>query len=324
MYSGQSAINYLANEIGKDDPNASSHWQKYHSAFKFTGQAFEGLQGFGGNVKPSSGLRLWALQRLQHRFRVMGKQYPVFDSIDAVARQITSQQNRSYDLDVLRQAITVSFLHHKATNKLGPTAMGCVIGDGFASMTALLLASGSAGRVVLINLSKTLLVDLWYLKLWMGATAFESSVDLVTDEASLAQALAKPLKEGSKQVIALQASHHALLRSCPIDFAINIASMQEMDPPITAAYFHDLREVARKRELLFYCCNREMKQLPDGTVTEFLKYPWHTHDHILTDELCPWHKQYYTIRPPFYHSYDGAHQHRLAIFQNNNLTSSHE
>lgn len=144
MHSGQSAISYLAKEIGKDDPNASSHWQKYHSFFRFSGQKFEGLQGFGGNVKPYSGLRLWALRKLQHRFRLMGKQYPLFDSIDTLAAQITSKQNRSYDLDVLRQAITLSFLHQKATNNLGSTAMGCTIGDGFGSMTSLLLASGSA------------------------------------------------------------------------------------------------------------------------------------------------------------------------------------
>ena len=58
--------------------------------------------------------------------------------------------------------------------------MACVIGDGFASMTSLLLATQSAGCVVLINLTKTLLVDLWYLNLWMGIDDFDGRIKLVT------------------------------------------------------------------------------------------------------------------------------------------------
>lgn len=44
MFSGQAAIDYLAAKAVKDDPNASSHWQKYLSEFKFTGREFAGLR----------------------------------------------------------------------------------------------------------------------------------------------------------------------------------------------------------------------------------------------------------------------------------------
>ena len=70
------------------------------------------------------------------------------------------------------------------------------------------------------------------------------------------------------------ASDHQLLQKCPIDVFINIASMQEMDPPVVKAYFDDMRAVAVNRQLLFYCCNRQEKQLPDGTVSRFADYPW--------------------------------------------------
>lgn len=226
---------------------------------------------------------------------------------------MTSRQGRSYDLDVLRQVLTISFLHARAPGKFNETAMCCVIGDGFASMSTLLLASKSAGRVVLVNLTKTLLVDLWYLKLWMGSEKFENCVDLVVDETGLAQALEKPMAraDGVRQVIAVQASDHQLLQQCSIDVVINIASMQEMDPPVVKAYFDDMRAVAHKRDLLFYCCNRQEKKLPDGVVTRFADYPWRVDDQILVDGLCPWHQYYYSTRPPFYRPYDGPHMHRL-------------
>ncbi len=87
--------------------------------------------------------------------------------------------------------------------------------------------------------------------------------------------------------------------------------MQEMDPLVIAAYFDDLRAIAAQREVVFYCCNRKEKTLPDGTVTRFSAYPWTPSDQILVDELCPWHQHYYALRPPFYRPYDGPIQHRL-------------
>ena len=190
--SGQAAIDYLATEVGKDDSNASSYWRKYHSTFRFTGDGFEGLQAFGRSEKPYQGLRLALHRLLQRRFRRMGAEFPQFKVIDRLADEITTQQERAYDADVLRHSLTLAFLKNHVPNALSSQATICVIGDGFSLMTALLLASRSASRVVLINLTKTLLVDLWYLKLWMQEEAFESSVDLVTDEDGLARALAKP------------------------------------------------------------------------------------------------------------------------------------
>ncbi|MES2413928.1 MAG: sugar O-methyltransferase [Pseudomonadota bacterium] len=313
MFSGQAVISHLAEEAIKEDVAASSHWQKFHSEFKFNGQEFAGLQGFGGRSELQKGPRLWLSRILQRRLRRFGQPYPGFSAIDALAHEVTFRQQRAYDLDVLRQAITIAFLQASAPEKFNKNATGCVIGDGFASMSTLLLASGSAGRIVLVNLTKTLLVDLWYLKLWMGDSAFASSVDLVVDEAGLVRALAKPrfIATGAPHIIAVQASDHQLLGKCPLDFVINIVSMQEMNPPVVAAYFEDMRAIARERELLFYCCNREEKDLPDGTVTRFTDYPWLADDKILVDGLCPWNQYYYSTRPPFYRPYDGPVRHRL-------------
>jgi putative sugar O-methyltransferase len=324
IYSGNSSINFLASQVDNLDVAESSHWRKHHQDFKFTGDAFEGLLGFGGRGKRNVILNT-AHRLLQRRFRNQGKYFSSFTQIDRVANQITRKQNRNYDMDVLRQSLTISFLKETLSDELNSKTT-CVIGDGFASMTSLLLGSGTAERVILVNLTKTLLVDLWYLKQSMGEGVFESSVDLVHDEDGLLTALAKPTTDinGIGRVIAIQAEHHNLIRQCPIDLVINVASMQEMDPPVINDYFDDLRELASKRKIYFYCCNREEKILPDGTVTRFYDYPWLETDIIIVDELCPWHQELYNFGLPIYSLYDGPHLHRLTTLSSIKLIDNLE
>jgi hypothetical protein len=280
----------------------------YHSSFRF----FDGgFQGFGGNRKLNSGLLLIFERYLQQRFRKMGGFN--FKQFDQLATEITIKQNRAYDLDVLRQTLSLSFLHRQIPQLMSPSSVACVIGDGFGSMTSLLLASKSVGKVILINLTKTLLVDLWYLKQWMGEKVFDTSVNLVANKDELLNVLEKPSTNFSGTVIAIRAVDHELLRYCVVNFGINIASMQEMDPPIISEYFNDLRSISPKGPLYFYCCNREEKQLPDGTITRFSEYPWSAFDQIMVDELCPWHQQYYTFTLPFFRPYDGPSRHRLTV-----------
>ena len=319
MHSGQAAIDYLATEVGKTDSATSSHWQKYHSSFRFTGSGFEGLQGFGGYRKPRGKILSAAERLLQSRFRKMGG--AKFPLLDQLAYDITKKQNRAYDLDVLRQALTVSYLYDHADGLLSEKSVGVVVGDGFGSMTSLLLASRSAGRVILVNLTKTLMVYLWFLKLWMGDQVFGMSVDLATNPEELSTALGKPADAGFGRVIAIQAMDHQLLRECPPDFGVNIASMQEMDPPVIAAYFDDFRSIAGHKKLMLYCCNREEKSRPDGTITRISDYPWDASDEIFDYELCPWHQQYYSFKAPFLRPYDGPIRHRLAVMTNHRAES---
>ena len=177
-------------------------------------------------------------------------------------------------------------------------------------MTSLLLGCNKQ-RVILVNLSKTLLADIWYLKLLLGSQ-FEEKVTLVTDEAAIEIVLEET--KGKASVIAIEAEQHSLIQQCPIDLAINIASMQEMNPEVIDEYFHDLAAASKGRRSLFYCCNREEKILPDGTLVKFSNYPWHLSEDIIIDAFCPWHQKYYSMKPPFYHDYDGAIRHRLVKF----------
>ena len=232
----------------------------------------------------------------------------------SIAREITVKQSRAFDLDVLRQALTVCFLAKYCPTLLEENKTTCVIGDGFASMTSLLLKCNPGMTVILVNLNKTLLVDLWYLRLLLGNKEFQDSVALLSSPDCVYELNERAQNiQPMPKVIALQASNHKLLRNLQADLVINIASMQEMDPPVVEDYFDDFRIMGAANPLVFYCCNREEKHLPDGTVSRFVDYPWDQHDQLLVDEPCPWHQEYYSFKPPFYRPYDGAHRHRLAL-----------
>lgn len=310
---GQAIFEYLANQIKETkDPGESSHWRKYHAEFQFTGKGFSGLSGFGGFAPSYKGLKWLIHTLLQKPYRNLGSKYSSFKELDELASKFTKKQNRAYDLDVLRQVITLSML----TQQFGkPHNNTLVIGDGFASMTSLISLSNFSKNSILVNLTKTLLVDLWYLKMVIGENDFENKVVLLTasDEVNHMNAhLLSNSNEGT--IVAIEAKNQQFLTGFNIDIAINIASMQEMDISIVRKYISDLRLSNVNDEnhsLFFYCCNRIEKKLPEGEVTKFEDYGWDNQDEVIFDELCSWHQRYYSTRPPFYRPYDGPIKHRL-------------
>lgn len=308
IYYGDDAIAYLAKQSQQKDTQSSSHWDNYHANFNFKDGEFSGIEGFGSCEDQYTGFRKVAHYLLQNPFRKMAKQFSSFGAIDKIAKGVLNKQNKGYSLDVLRQVISLSYLTDKKVVKQG--GVSCVIGDGFATMTSLLLKNNKQ-RVVLVNLSKTLLVDLWYLKLLLG-DEFSTDVVLVTNENGIKEALLKA--KNKPIVIAVEAKNHQLMQLCSVDLTINIASMQEMNPNIVAQYFTDISIASQKHKGVFYCCNREEKKLPDGTMVKFEDYPWHLSTKVLDNGLCSWHQKFYSLKPPFYHRYDGLIRHRLVEF----------
>ena len=120
------------------------------------------------------------------------------------------------------------------------------------------------------------------------------------------------LNDNAVRVVLVQADNAGVIAGAPIGLAINICSMQEMDPAIISDYFNFIRR-SGNNATYFYCVNRIEKRLPDGTIVSFFKYPWDEKDKILVDELCPWQQKYYSLTPPFYRPYDGPIQHRLVL-----------
>jgi len=162
MKLGHEAIKQLLSEFGAADPKASSHWLHYHQFLAIDGETVLEARGFGGNSRPFWGIRKLAHLLMQRRYRRMGKS-GIFSKYDRTAREISAAQGRAYDLDLLRQALTISLVDTAFKGQYSLKPVVCIIGDGFGSLASLVLASGFASRIILVNLTKTLAVDLIYL-----------------------------------------------------------------------------------------------------------------------------------------------------------------
>lgn len=313
-YFDRDAIDYLARCVDQEDAGASAHWREMHGTFRYIDGELTGLRGFGTYTDRSHWARNLAHRALQQPWRRMGRGFPDFARIEEIAHTVARRQDRVYDLDVLRQALTMAYLQSHLPAALTAGRIVVVIGDGYGTLSSILLMANPGIRVVAVNLVKTLLVDL----VFVAKVLPHARQALVTDSASLATAIA----DCDTQMIALRADDSALLRAVPASLAINIASMQEMTPATIAGYFEALRSTPGP--LAFYCCNREAKVLPDGVVVKFSEYPWRADDRVMDDALCPWHQQYYSARLPFVRSYDGPIRHRLALLAHERGASAAE
>lgn len=304
LFRDDAAIAALGGKLDHTDAGSSSHWREMHQALRFKDGEIAFAVGFGGFRARPSGLR-WALERLlQIPYRRMAAAFPQFERLDRLADSITERQGRAYDLDVLRQSITLAMLYQKASEAFSSSLPILVIGDGFGSMTSLIVGGRPGARVILINLTQTLLADLISIRKALPHVG----VALVENAESLQAARG----DNDVQIIALRADDYALIADVHLALAINIASMQEMRPDTVAAYFDVMRR-GTANGLLFYTCNRVEKTLPDGEVSRFLDYPWLSGDRIYFHGSCPWHQKFYRTKPPSYHPYDGDHYHRLAL-----------
>jgi putative sugar O-methyltransferase len=229
--------------------------------------------------------------------------YRHFISTDATARKIARRQGRQYDLDLLRHAITLAFFRTHLNIENEPDPM-CIIGDGYANMSTVILGALPKSRVILVNLNKTLIVDLICLRKGLP----DINYALVRNEQELEEAL----NIKNIRAIAITADDAQLIEKADISVAVNIESMMEMDPSTTSNYFQYLRNCGGDTTA-FYCNNNEEKILPDGTASRFFEYPWHDKDLYLLDERCPWRKYKYGFNPPLFYKRCRHNPHRLAI-----------
>ena len=282
-----STLHDLANV---EEDGRSSFWSLLQTDFRIDASGFAGVGPIGTFSKKTDLLRTVAHWLLQIPFRHMGRSYPTFREMNKLARRIAKRQGRQYDGDFLRHVLTLAMLRAKLPleNETDPIL---IIGDGYANMSSIILAALPQSRIVLINLTKTLLVDLYCLRQGVPDLRIAHPMD--------AEGLAAAVADDSVRVIALRADQAPMIATIPIPLGINIQSMMEMDHATTAQYFDVMRRSPRT-ETAFYCCNNASKKLPDGTVSDFYKYPWRDTDRMLVDDLCPWLRYRYTDRVPFY------------------------
>ncbi len=304
IFHNSSAINYLYSKFNLEDSSASSHWREMHLTLKLQdGRILSGMRGFGGFTNRYNLIKYAGHLILRRKLIKIGKEFKLFPKIFKLAKVICQSQNRVVDQDMLRQIITIAYLSEKLESSYFDYSHSniLVIGDGWGSLTSLLLGI-TFSRIILINLNKTLLIDLLQIQ-----KAFpDLNFCYVDDKDGLKIAML----DKSVRLISLTADNFSLLASIPINLAINIASMQEMNYQSIHGYFDVLRKSPAKTTYL-YCCNRQSKILPDGALVEFNNYGWLDNDKNLAFEECPWHKEYYAFKPPFYRKFDGIHIHKL-------------
>jgi hypothetical protein len=307
IYYGDAALNRLRDSLDEKEAGASSHWQYMHSTFSYKDGELVGVRGFGNLSNPYFD---FFHSLFQSPYRKMGVGYPLCESAIETGKIIAKRQLRAFNFDFLRQALTCGFLDHYVPKVFCNKGYVMIIGDGFGSLTSLILSLFPKSRVFLINLRKTLLVDLMYIKKGLPDISF----GLIEDEKGLLEAQNDP----SLRLIACIADNFHLIEKIPVALGINIASFQEMNPLVIEGYFRFLRKAPVSDSYTYlYCCNRLEKKLFDGMIVRFIEYPWESGDTIMIDELCPWHQTYYSFIPPFYRRFDGPIQHRLVSLRKN-------
>ncbi len=306
MMINQAAINKLHEECKISEKGISSYWIELLSGFEFKDGQFYGRglpEGEGGDGKTI--IHRIAHYILQTPFRLQGKRFPEFKKILKTARNIHKRRNNKMQLGTLRQVIALACLEQyvKVSKLTDPIV---IIGDGFGSLASLILSHfpNLEAKVVIINLTPNLLID----AVFINKSVPNLNIALVKSAVEYSNAL----EDKVIRAVLIQADNAELISHEKIGLVINIASMQEMNQEIIREYFAFIR-TSKNSVTYFYCDNRVEKTLPDGTILNFFKYPWHPQDKIYIDELCPWHQYHYSFRPPFYFPYDGPHQHRLVL-----------
>jgi hypothetical protein len=286
-----SALATLHGAASAIDRTASSYWRREADAFSVDPSgAVRGGTVLGMIARPR-GRWYSALHRLlQTPFALIGRRFAAFAECRSHGRLIAERQAREFTEDILRQVLVLSLVRgHVAT--LPASQAIAVIGDGFGVLSSLLRLSFPQHNILVVNLTRPLLLDL------VSIRKVFPSADIALLEPG--DDVAGACRQTNSAFFGVRADDADLMAAAPIGLALNVESMQEMDPPVIAAYFDRLRRCPAPTTY-FYCCNRREKTLYDGTVVRFADYPFAAGDRILVDGACPWLRMSYGTRPPFY------------------------
>jgi hypothetical protein len=296
---------FYKNGKATSDKAASSHWIEF--AKKFSVRPVENdfeLAGYGFGESSSYGLSAQISAWVGNMFHMTYLAMPDLRQDVRDAKEVVAKMGLAFSADAFRQACTLNFLASQLKSGAPPDRI-LVIGDGHGILSALLHRRYPAAQIFLADLGSVLFFQAYHLH-----KAYPDAQQILTDE---------------------NAAEVGVFGFCPADrletlpaepfcLAINVASMQEMDPAVTTNYFTLLR---LHNTRLFYCCNRlEKSFMGGGGDVRFMDYPWTPSDVHLVDELCPWHQWFFGrgaspfvrvlgLPIPFMHRYDGPHWHRL-------------
>ena len=277
----------LIHNIKESNKDKSSHWKKYlddNSDFQNKFQHF----GFGSyTLKSYKDVLHKFLQKL-----VFGRKIFKSETYQKY-KSIFDQKNRLIDADTIRHILTFE----KLKKIINPKKI-CIIGDGKLNGILGAHLTYPEAQIFSINLSETLIND--YIILKELNTNLINSIELIDN---------LNYKTDNKLLCIIPSNLKNFLLDKNIDLFINIASFQEMNFNEITKYF----EIIENNKSKLYCCNREYKKLTGGEELYFSNYPWKASKKIFW-ENCPWHKKFYSFRPPFIRNYNGNIIHCLVDY----------
>jgi len=303
MLTDQDAMAALAAVENADEESRSSYWEYEVGNFSVAADGtINGRTTLGNASRRISPLRNAIHRILQRPLWHFASTFPELADCERLGRLIARRQNRQFTYDMLRQCFTLALLRYHLDFRSADEC-NLVIGDGYGVMAALLLLHAPQRKTIIANLTKSLLLDLAYIR----RAVPDVHLALVSSWGEMTTALA----DDTVRLIAVRADDVDCIEQTAIGLAVNVVSMQEMDAPVIANYFRLLRN-NKATETAFYCCNRLHK------VTDFEDYPWLDSDRVLHNSACSWSQWSYGPRPPFWIRRQAGKKliwHRLAILQ---------
>jgi len=274
--------------------HTSAHWRHYGPKTRIERRDGKlSLQAFGFDAAKEHYLLKPLRFAERVSYRSVSRNYRHYESAWKAGAQVAYDMGGAITFNAFAAILASALLmDHFEDNRISPRT-AVIIGDGAGFLGALLRRLMPDLRLYLIDLPKMLV--------------FQAHAHLLTSKVPLAAAGGGAATEAKTVFLSPDAVEQI---EETLDLAVNIDSMQEMNPASVSDYFRFLRARSGSQSR-FYCLNRESKVFSDGTASIFSEYPWRSGDQIFLNESCPFHTHFLDWRPPFYHRFDGPSRHRL-------------
>ena len=154
-------------ELSNDDTpeqSRSSYWEAEIKNVLITEQGDILGDSVLGTIAPKSPIRSFYHWVMQLPFLAMCKSIESLRKIYSYGRVIADNQNRIFTLDILRQVLALGSIVSAEIDLSDPKQRNVVIGDGCGVMGSLLLQHTPHRQTIMVNLRKSLLVDLFSIK----------------------------------------------------------------------------------------------------------------------------------------------------------------
>jgi len=268
----------LKKNISKADQNKSTYWKIKSKTVNF--KLIYGTTWFGSFTKKS----YKSILRFIVSYLLFGGK--IFHSRSyKVIKNFCNKINREIDYDLLRHIFTFEMLRVYFEKKNKKIMKICIIGDGRANALICILKLFPDIKIYSVNLPEVLIADYNLIKEFNFLE--KDNIKTIND--------INEVNEKDKKLYLVPSNNKEFLYSQNIDLFLDIAAMQEMTQKEIDEYF----KIIENNNSLFYCCNREIKELDGGEISKFEKYGWKKNT-IIFNELCYWHNKFPTLRPPFF------------------------